>query len=131
MLYIPKHSLSFQEHKAAIILYNENMAAITMIQALVATKRSVFIDLHLQYLKEYIGTNTTIHHQPSRLLSADVFSEPLERQRLQEMRDLIEFFEITDIDQDIMTHSTTGVQGACERRSRATLSSTTHVDTGQ
>lgn len=125
-IYTQTLALSFHPScKPAIRLYNDNIPAITMIQALGATKRSKFIDLRHQYLKQQIrDSNTSIYHKPSLLLSADMFIKALERQRFQDMRDLVEVFEIHAIDQDLMNFSATEVsQGACERRCRETLPS--------
>lgn len=87
---------------------NNNMPAITMLSSLGATKSSKFIDLHHQYLKQLSKTNqVSIQNVPSKKYRADMFTKPLERRRLEELRGMIEEREIPNLEQDLLETTTT------------------------
>lgn len=79
-IYIQTQAMFFQETKPAIKLYND-MLALKMVKALGKTTLSKFFDLRYQYIRQKIrDTHITLHHQPSRHLSADMFTKALELQ---------------------------------------------------
>lgn len=94
---------SFETQRARLVLNNYNMPAITIINALGATKRSKFINRRHQYLKQQISNNYIyIKHVPSRILPADMFTKTLDLQRLQMLRQLISVAEIPNLEEPIL-----------------------------
>lgn len=97
-VYTRTMTTTFDSKRTPIIMENDNMSATTMLSSLGATKRSKFIDLLHQYLKQMArGTKISIQHVPSKMCRADMFTGPLERRRFEELRDMIEFIEIPDL----------------------------------
>lgn len=94
---------AFEQKRPVICMENDNKPAIGMLQSIGPTKRSKFIDLRHQFIKQTIqNTDTTIIHVPSQELCADMFTKPLERARFAKVRELLQVREIRDIEKDIM-----------------------------
>lgn len=73
-----------------------------MIQSVGATKRSNFIDLRHNYIKQVTKDNDIkIVHVPSQECRADMFTKAIERQRFEHLRTLIDVREI-DIEKTLM-----------------------------
>lgn len=102
-IYAQTLATTFVKERPGITLQNDNMPAIAMLGALGATKRSKFIDLRHNYIKQVTKTNNiTIVHVPSKTCPADIFTKALERQRYEELRNLIDVDEIENVEKQIM-----------------------------
>lgn len=79
------------------------MPAITMIKALDATKRSTFIELGHQYIKDKIKKNDIkVKHTPSEELKADVLTKQMGRVKFTKLRNMIAVEHIPDTEKIIM-----------------------------
>lgn len=102
-IYAQTLALSFTRERPAIVLENDNMAAMRMLTALGATKRSKFIDLRHHYLKEVVkNNNVEIRHVPSQKCGADLFRKALDKTRFEELRQMVDVAEIRGIENTIM-----------------------------
>lgn len=65
-------------------IHTDNKPTMDMVQALGGIRRSKFIDIRHQYIKEQLLDNeVTIHHVPSEEQDADILSKPLGVRRKQ------------------------------------------------
>lgn len=73
-----------------------------MLKAIWATKRSKFVDLRDHYIKDTIRErHISLKHTPSKILRADLFTKPPERQRFETLRTMFYVAEISHIQADI------------------------------
>lgn len=86
---------SFTKYKPPIVMENDTLPAIMMIKALGATKRSKFIDLRHHYLKEvFKNKQVELRHIPSKECRAYLFTKALQRQRFEELRDMVDVADV-------------------------------------
>lgn len=81
------------------------MPTINMLNAVRATKRSKYIDLRNNYIKEVIkNNNVEATHVPSKQCRADLFTKALQRHRFEELRTMVDVVaDITDIEKTLLT----------------------------
>lgn len=102
-VYVQTLARSFDLPQASITLENDNMPAIDMMRALGANKRSKFIDVRHQYLKQIVcKNNIQLQHVPSKKLRADLFTKALDLVRFTRLQNEVHVHEIPNITADIM-----------------------------
>lgn len=103
-VYMQTLAQSFEKRRPPLVVNNDNMPAITMVNALGLTKTSKFIDLRHQYIKQQVRDhNRSIQHVPSKELTADMFTKALYRIRFEKLRRMIKVEEIPQLEQRLLT----------------------------
>lgn len=103
-IYIRQLAQTFNENMAGIVIENDNMPSILMIKILGAMRRSKIIEIRHQYIRGKIKKNSIqLKQTPSEKLKAEILTKPLERIRLNMLKQNISVEHIPEEGQAVMT----------------------------